>query len=121
MSRMIEMPTGWLSPSGDLFECDYYEHSATAEEICEKYNIAYNKNTFVPRDDALFSVGWCKLAISSLGNKQYLVYWERPLTSYQRYFLKDYFDNEKDLKFPMDATSLCRYLYEDDFFTESEN
>ena len=111
---MKEMPTGWLSPSGDLFKCEYYEHEATAEDICDKYNIP--TNSYRGNDDALLSLGWCKLSISLLGNKKYYVYWQRPLTAYQRYFLKEYFENEKDLKFPIDSTSICKYLYEDDFF-----
>lgn len=113
--KQIEMPTGWLSPSGELFKCKSYEHNATAEKICKTLNISY-EHRFLGLDDALYALGWCKLAISSLGNKQYWVHWERPLTAYQRYFLKEYFENEKALKFPMDCTSLCRYLFEDDFF-----
>ena len=35
----IEMPTGWLSPNGELYKCGYYEHNATADEICEKMNV----------------------------------------------------------------------------------
>ena len=114
---MLEMPLGWLSPDGDLWRCKYYEHTATAQEICKKLNIAYSDYTFLAEDEALYAHGWCKLAISSLGNKQYWVHWERPLTEYQRYFLKDYFENVETLKFPMDSTSLCRWLYEDEFLT----
>ena len=113
---MKEMPTGWLSPSGELFECEYYEHNATAEEICQKLNISYNHYSYRGKDDALLSLGWCKLAISSLGDKKYWVHWERPLTAYQRYFLKDYFENEEDLKFQMDITSHFKYFHEDRFF-----
>ena len=31
----------------------------------------------------------------------------------------NYFENEKDLKFPIDSTSLCKYLYEDKFFDQN--
>ena len=112
---MIEMPTGWLSPNGELWKCSYYEHSATAEEICEKLNISYERR-WQGEDEALYSLGWCKLAISSLGKKEYWVHWERPLTDYQRYFLKKYFENSSDLKFSMDRTSLFKYFHEDNFF-----
>lgn len=113
------MPTGWLSPNGELWKCEYLEHTATAEEICEKLNIPYNSFGYRGQDDALFSLGWCKLAISSIGEKRYWVHWERPLTAYQRYFLKEYFENEKDLCFLMDSTSLCKYFYEDNFFNQN--
>lgn len=114
--RTKEMPTGWLSPDGEIFKCNYYEHNATAEEICKRLNIEYNKFSYFGKDDALFALGWCKLAISSLDDKQYLVVWERPLTPYQRYFLNEYFDNEKELLFPMNITSLAKYYYENEFF-----
>lgn len=111
-----EMPTGWLSPNGELFKCEYYEHAATAEKICKTNNIPYNSYSYRGKDDALLLLGWCKLAIFSLGNKRYWVHWERPLTEQQRYFLKECFENEKDLLFPMDSTSLCKYWHEDVFF-----
>lgn len=117
---MIEMPTGWLSPSGELIKCNYYEHDATAEKICDKLNISYERR-FLGVDSALYSLGWCKLAISCIGNKQYWVHWERPLTAYQRYFLKDYFENEQDLKFQMDITSHFKYFHEDEFFIDRKN
>ena len=116
--KQIEMPTGWLAPNGDLYKCGFYEHNATAEEICNKLKIKYNEYSYHGKDDALLSLGWCKLAICSLGKKQYWVFWERPLTAYQRYFLKDYFENEKDLPFPIDITSVCKYFHEDEFFKD---
>ena len=115
----IEMPMGWLSPNGDLWKCGYYEHNATAREICDKLKIRYNDYAYHGEDDSLLSLGWCKIALGSLGDRTYFVHWKRPLTAYQRYFLKDYFENEKDLKFPIDSTSLCKYLYEDNFFDEN--
>ena len=117
--QKIKMPTGWLSPNGDLWKCNYYEHNATAKEICDKLKIKYNDYAYHAEDDALLALGWCKIALNSFGDRQYWVHWERPLTAYQRYFLKDYFENEKDLKFPIDSTSLCKYLYEDRFFDEN--
>lgn len=113
---MIEIPTGWLAPDGELWECDYYEHAAVAEEICEKLQLYCDPYSRKGSDDCLLSNGWVKLGISSLGQKRYRVHWEKFLTDYQRNFLKKYFENEKDLKFPMCSTSLCKFLYEDEFF-----
>ena len=67
-------------------------------------------------DDALLSLGWCKLGLRSWGERQYWVHWGRPLTAYQRYFLKDYFDNEAKLQFPLDSSCLCKWLYEEEYF-----
>ena len=112
----IVMPFGWLSPDGDLWECKFYEHTATAEEICTKLNIKYADFLFKAEDDALLTLGWCKLGLQSWGERKYWVHWERPLTSYQRYFLKDYFDNEAKLQFPLDSSCLCKWLYEEEYF-----
>lgn len=67
-------------------------------------------------DDALLSLGWCKLGLRSGGERQYWVHWGRPLTAHQRYFLKDYFDNEAKLQFPLDSSCLCKWLYEEEYF-----
>ena len=112
----ITMPFGWLSPDGDLWECKFYEHTATAEEICTKLNIKYADFLFKAEDDALLSLGWCKLGLQSWGERKYWVHWERPLTAYQRYFLKDYFDQEDKLQFPLDSSCVCKWLYEDEYF-----
>ena len=112
---MGELPSGWLSPMGELYECKYYEHAAKAEEICDKLNVSYERR-WKGCDEALYTLGWCKLAMTLLKNKEYWVHWERPLTAYQRHFLKEYFENNGELKFPMNCTSLAMYFYEDDFF-----
>lgn len=115
--RTKEMPLGWLAPDGSFFECKYYEHVSKAEEIIELLGID-ECSIYVPVDDFLFKLGYTKICQSSLGDKQYIVYWDKRLTPYQRYYLEDYFDNEKELKFPMSSTSICRWRYEDDIIKE---
>lgn len=110
-----EMPIGWLSPNGELYKCRYYEHNAAADIICAKMNIE-DEMTWKGTEEALYALGWCKLGIYSIGDKRYWVHWERRLTPYQRYFLKDYFENEDELIFPMDDTSHTKYFNEDEFF-----
>ena len=109
----------WFEQLDGTHYCSNCGHDATAKKICNKLNISYERR-FLGVDTALYSLGWCKLAISSIGNKQYWVHWERPLTAYQRYFLKEYFENEKDLKFKMNITSYFQYFHEDEFFPATE-
>lgn len=113
----IELKLGWLAPNGDLFECKYYAHLSTAEFICDNYGWEHT-HIFNDCDDTLLKHGFAKIGISLLGNREYYVHWERKLTSYQRYFLNDYFIPDEELKFPMNITSRARFEFEDEFFDE---
>lgn len=112
---MTCMPLGWLSPNGDFCECSYYEHTATAEEIIAQLNLSYDENIYYAPDDFLLSKGWVKLGLSSLGNKEYWIHWERKMTESQKSYCKVYFESD-DLKFPMNIVSIGMWKYEDDFF-----
>lgn len=111
---MTKQQTGWLSPSGDFLPCKHYEHVSKAEEICEIF--LYQIDDSQP-DDALLKLGWAKLGISMLGNKQFYIRWERRLTPQQRYELKDLIEDSKP-NLPLDSLTLSLWLYDDDIFTE---
>lgn len=38
---MIEMPIGWLSPTGEMVKCDTFEHITVAFSLADKYNFNY--------------------------------------------------------------------------------
>lgn len=107
------MKIGWLSPWGDFYECHSYDHFATAEDIVSKY--AFTFNDYKQPDDILLEIGYAKLGINSLGEKRYCVIWNKRLTQSQRYFLKDIIENE-NTEIPIDAHTLTKWKYEEDFF-----
>ena len=41
---MIEMPIGWLSPTGEMVKCDTFEHITIAFNLADKYSFNYNKH-----------------------------------------------------------------------------
>lgn len=111
------MKLGWLSPQGDFYECHSYDHVAAAEEIISKVGIVVLDKLRQP-DDILLDVGYAKLGISSLGEKRYYVIWNRRLTPYQRYFLKDIIENENP-EMSIDAHTLTKWKYEEDLSNEN--
>lgn len=111
----MKQQTGWLSPNGDFWHCNHYEHVSKAEEICESLGIT----EYLIYDDELLKRGWAKLGISLLGTKQFYIRWERKLTAVQRYELKDMIeDSEPPL--PFDSLTLGMWEYEDFCFEEEQ-
>jgi len=82
---LFNLPTGWLSPTGDFYECAVYEHIAMARELIHTEHRA---------DEILVNGGWVSITISQLGNKEYYIWWKNFLQDEQKNFLKKYFENE---------------------------
>ena len=55
---------GWLSPSGEFYQTEYYEHLEKAEELAEKI-YQYDKK-HMP-DEELMNHGWVHITESFLG------------------------------------------------------
>ncbi len=105
--------TGWLSPMGDMYPCSHYDHVAEAEKICDILNIPTETTHY---DDELLKRGWAKLGISLLGVKRFYIRWEKRLTQYQRYVLREIFEAPKPDDISLDALTLSMWQYEEDFF-----
>lgn len=91
---MIEQPSGFLTPTGELIRCDYLEHWYTAYEICKHNNW---DNSISPLDEVIERHGFVHLFYSSFGRKEYHVVWgENHLTPEQIRFLKPIFEAEKN-------------------------
>lgn len=99
-----ELKVGWLSPSGELVECPYFDHYSTAKRLVNK--LGYASQTNVANDDILMEHGWVHIGISLLGVKEWAIFWEGFLTESQKNFLKPYFEDEER---PMNITALCRW------------
>ena len=56
-SEMKELATGWLSPSGEFYETNIYEHIRKAFEICSILYHIYPQNPEI----ALLSKGWVEI------------------------------------------------------------
>lgn len=100
---MIELKTGWLAPSGDFFECGVYEHMAEATEILRKLLVPYD--VILCEDDILIGKGWCKISVSQVGVKEWLIIWQRNLTEPQRAFLRPYFEEESQFRVNVTSTA----------------
>ena len=63
MNRHIEFKLGWLSPDGELVECNSFDHISSACEICGN-----------APDDVLLAHGWLHLTYSMLDH-EYRIYY----------------------------------------------
>lgn len=105
---MIEQPKGFLSPTGELIECQYMEHYAIAQEICDKNGwISWHPI------DALEARGYVHLTSTRLLGHEYFVIWDRPLTPEQIHFLKPIFETpDEELYIPIEKMS--RWHFEEE-------
>lgn len=110
--------TGWLSPEGKMYNCEYMDHIAKADTLIKEYN--YEKENNRP-DDILMNHGWVHLTKMSfcMPFPQWCIFWKDPsrrhLTEAQKIFLKPYIEEYKDFICESCITDL---KYEFDFLQE---
>lgn len=97
MDKANEFKTGWLSPSGEFFQCSCFDHVPTANRIVEQYGYpAINTDgEILHSDDILLAHGWVHISISDfLFGHEWRVNWgwNRFLTDSQKAVLCPYFD-----------------------------
>ena len=100
---MKDLKTGWLSPIGDLFECDTYTHCRTAREIVYKFGYAWGE--YKSADNCLMAKGWAYIGISEF-DYEWRIGWGKFLTEYQKNFLKSYFE---DTQRPVNIIAKARW------------
>lgn len=81
------MELGWLSPTGEFIEVNYFEHLRIAQEIVLKY---YKINIDNVPDDFLMDRGWVHITINTTADHTIHIFYNKYLTESQRYFLKPY-------------------------------
>lgn len=103
-----DLPTGWLSPTGELIKCSVYDHLSYAREILDKMETPYRD---AAPDDALIALGYVKISVSTLWFHGWSIWWsDRHRLSYeQRRFLTPYFDDPDDI----DTLTLERWMLEE--------
>lgn len=74
MPKHIEFKLGWLSPDGELVECNSFDHIAAASEICDKLSYSYTNARGNAPDDVLLAHGWLHLTYSLLDH-EYRIYY----------------------------------------------
>ena len=85
------MKTGWLSPTGEWFPCEIYEHLYMARKLSGEHGCR--------ADDKLIERGWVKISISQWPTRRWSIWWRRFfLTPEQKRFLEPYF--APDSEFP---------------------
>lgn len=94
---MTKLRQGWLSPTGEFFECSFYDHYSTARELADNLSlprIDVKTNRTISEDEQLLNAGWVYIGISSFMRHEWRIDWNRKLTSEQVHFLHPYFENE---------------------------
>ena len=107
---MIEQPSGFLSPTGELIRCAYLEHWGTAEEICLHNGWEWEDSPV----DEVERRGFVHLFYSQLVRKEYHVVWgDNHLTTEQIRFLKPIFEaKENELNVPLGISSKVSFEVE---------
>ena len=74
MNKPKEFKLGWLSPDGELVECNSFDHISSASEICDKIGYSYTNARGNAPDDVLLAHGWLHLTFSLLDH-EYRIYY----------------------------------------------
>ena len=82
---------GWLSPTANLHKCREYQHVKLAQQIIEKCD----SETYKPYDETLLDAGWVKISVTR-PSKLYYIDFNRFLTTFQKKWIKDIFQDIKD-------------------------
>lgn len=94
------LDTGWLSPTGEFFRCQTYEHIAVARKLSgDDYRA----------DETLMKRGFVQISISLLSKKEWAIFWgtNHRLTPEQTRFLRPYFEDKE--AFPVCFSAKCRW------------
>ena len=84
----MSLQTGWLSPMGDFYECDEYDHYKKALEIIDLFDYAFNEQKSWP-DDCLIAHGWVHITYDDWAHK-FRLFWNKTLSLAQEDFLLPY-------------------------------
>ena len=105
---MIEQPSGFLTPTGELIKCAYLSHWGTADEICTHNHWNWHES---PVDELIEKHGFVHPFYSFLGRKEYHTVWgENHLTPEQIRFLKPMFEaGEDETDTPMGISSRASF------------
>ena len=81
------METGWLSPEGKLYECDYMDHRWYGERLVKKFEYETLEDD-LDCDDVLYRNGWAKIT-SSIFHKGKIIFLPKHISIDMREYLKE--------------------------------
>lgn len=93
---MSDSKMGWLSPTGEFYQCEMYEHNSMARELYKAYGgNGYEYNA----DDKLREKGWISITILTFIDHGYCIGFSLHLspTAEQLRFLRPYYEGEYGL------------------------
>ena len=108
-----ELRNGWLSPTGEFFECGYCDHIDVAQKLTEPLQLPdydFKTERRISADDKLLNAGWVYIGFASVIFREWMIGWRHHLTHEQRMFLAPYF--EKEDGFPVNAVAMMRWKEE---------
>lgn len=88
------MKTGWLSPTGELIECEIRDHVETAHMLCEK--LGYVCADYYHPDDTLLAHRWVHITRLSFFSHNYMIFHDvnQGYTPEQIRYLRPFFEDE---------------------------
>ena len=90
-----ELKTGWMSPGGDFYPCEYMEHIPAAYEIWdEMYKNLFPDITYL-LEQKLIEFGWCEIQVINFMEHGFLFNFARHLTPEQKQVIKPVFEDNK--------------------------
>ena len=95
-----ELKQGWLSPTGEFFECSSYNHMALAHELSDPLGLPDIDPKTLRRiydDDKLLNAGWVSIGINTYLCHEWIIAWKRTLTPEQKQFLRPYFEESEEV------------------------
>lgn len=90
-----KLKTGWMSPDGDFYPCEYMEHISAAYEIWDKMYKDLFPDITCLLDQKLIEFGWCEIQVITFMEHGFLFNFARHLTPEQKRVIKPVFEENK--------------------------
>lgn len=90
-----KLKTGWMSPDGDFYPCEYMEHISVAYEIWDKMYKDLFPDITCLLDQKLIEFGWCEIQVITFMEHGFLFNFARHLTPEQKRVIKPVFEENK--------------------------
>ena len=110
---METLKQGWLSPTGEFFECGSFDHIDVAGTLCEPLHLPdydFKTERRISADDKLLNYGWVYIGISCFFCHEWRIAWRAHLSYEQKKFLEPYFEDGGGL--PVNDMSAFRWKEE---------